>query len=119
MLGINLNQEDYEGEGEEHTWDPVGTTGIHIDVTNHASAALYLRVVGAAGHPDESWCINLTASGRMQGIVLWNELNSECWSNDGSWYDGRTLLQSVRVSVFGDDDFEYPFSYCINDIGPV
>jgi len=108
ILGINIGQSRDDGERD---WTPTGP-GLAYNITNTANSPLRLQVAATTG-------VFGTAIRGGQGKLDWNELNSRCWDNSGSIYDGHSPLNNVMVLVPGSDTDSVIFDFCINSIAPL
>lgn len=113
VLGLNLQQPIEGGEGDLGVWYPWGS-GLVYDITNSGGSPLRIQIQGAAGYPDEAWCVPVSAG---SGMVSWWDFNTHCWDNSGDWYDGMTPLETAMILVPGDNTGVTPFDFCANCLG--
>ena len=110
---MNLNQAG-DAEADVGLWSPSGD-GIAYDISNCAGSFLRLELNGADGEFDANsrWCASISGE---QGFIPWTDFNTECWSNEGDFYDGATPLRSAMVLVPSDAADEIPFDFCLNGL---
>jgi hypothetical protein len=113
ILGINVAQPQ-EG-GSVGVWTPTGS-GLIYKLAVNVTSPLRITIQGAAGYPDESWCVNISAS---SGQIAWTQFKQSCWASYGSTYDGKTPLESVMVEVYGISATRVNYDFCVDSVGPM
>lgn len=113
ILGINVAQP--QSGGSVGVWTPTGS-GLTYRLTVNLDSPLRITIQGAAGYPDESWCANITASA---GQIAWMQFKQSCWASYGSYYDGKTPLESVMFEVPGISATRVNYDFCLDGVGPI
>jgi hypothetical protein len=113
ILGINVAQpQDGSSVG---VWTPTGS-GLTYGLTVNVASPLRITIQGAAGYPDESWCANISANA---GQIAWTQFKQSCWASYGSFYDGKTPLESVMFEVPGISSTRVAYDFCVDSVGPI
>ena len=113
ILGINVAQP--QNGGSVGVWTPTGA-GLAYRLTANIASPLRITIQGAAGYPDESWCANLTAN---TGQIAWTQFKQSCWASYGSYYDGKTPLESVMFEVPGISATRVSYDFCVDSVWPI
>jgi hypothetical protein len=113
MIGINLAQP--QDHGWVDVWTPTGS-GLAYSLTVHVASPLRITIQGAAGYPDESWCVNLTGN---SGEIPWTQFKQSCWASYGSFYDGQIPLESVMFEVPGVSGNRVNYDFCLDGVAPI
>jgi hypothetical protein len=114
ILGINVAQT--QSGGASGVWATAGTSGLAYSLTTNIASPLRIQIQGAAGYPSEAWCVNLSGS---SGKIPWTQFNQTCWDNIGSFYDGRTPIESVMFLVPGTNTTRVNYDFCVGSVGPL
>ena len=113
ILGINVAQP--QNGGSAGVWTPTGSGLVYSLAVNIASS-LRITIQGAAGYPNESWCVNITG---RSGEIAWTQFRQYCWATYGSFYDGKTPLESVMFEVPGTNSTKVNYDFCVGNVGPI
>jgi hypothetical protein len=108
-MGVALNQAS--SGGATATTTPKGT-GLAISVTNTAGSPLRVQLTGQ-GQAGLSWCHTLTGAGSQ--IIPYSAFNTQCWSNEGVFYNGEPI-EAVVVHGSGASNVDVPVDFCINEL---
>ena len=52
------------------------------------------------------------------GKIFWTQFNQTCWNNMGSFYDGKTPIESVMFLVSGTNTTRVNYDFCVGSVGP-
>jgi len=113
ILGINVAQPQDSGWAD--VWNPSGS-GLAYSLLVNLVSPLRITIQGAAGYPDESWCVNISAN---SGTIAWTQFKQSCWASYGSYYDGKIPLQSVMFEVPGINSVRVNYDFCVGSVGPI
>ena len=113
ILGINVAQS--RDDSWAGVWTPTGS-GLAYSLTTNITSPLRIQIQGAAGYPNESWCMNLSGT---SGKIAWTQFKQYCWADYGSPYDGKTQLESVMFEVPGTNSARVSYDFCVGSMGPI
>jgi hypothetical protein len=91
-------------------------SGIAVNVSSNVASSLRIQVQGPNGGTDENdrWCYDLGASGQGGGEKLfapYEEFNTTCWDNKGSYYNGEDI--SAVVFLVPAKLTTTPYEFCV------
>ena len=116
MVGLNINQPPGEDMPED-TWTPGSEEGVVVNISNPGDSPVRIQIQGpnGASDPDDRWCASVGKFDQDVEIP-WGSFNTECWNNEGDYYDHQALT-GVMALIPGDDTTDTPFDLCIKNIG--
>lgn len=116
-LGFYIYQEP---DGSPVSRGPVGA-GIYLRLSkvgpqpSAVSPRQRLYVHLSNGEFDTGWCAIVDED--FDGTIPWEDFNTECWDNLGSWYDSAKLIDRVLIHPpVGGEGEDVVFDYCVDDI---